>query len=226
MAFRPSPWLEINDGNLDDGGRSKRLCTGLGNASEPRSTIQTQRAHNQVLLEQSPYVGFRESSIFVNQGWPASAIEFNDVPWHVGGVQSPALFQSHQDLPWSSSDHNLRPSWFEVANSAPSAYHQVPDVQDRVHPASNAYNAWNLPNSWTRLQSTPTSNTSHGGTLRDEHHQSDGGTIPQHGRQDSVFDGTLETENRLDTGHEDTSYELCLGLVGHFFLWHEVLRPR
>lgn len=227
MTFPPSPWVEMNGGNPGHTGRSKRLCTGLGNASEPRSTVQTQWAHSQTLPEQSPSnVARYESNIFDVQACSASPVHFNNVPrQQVGSAQPQTLIQDHQHSPWPSSNHKPRPSWLEVVNSTPSAYHQVPDVQAGAHPASNEYDSWNPPSSVISFQPTPTSNTPHEGYPDDQYHQWDVGTIPQHGCHDSVSDGTSEPKKSVDTGLEDTSYELCLGLVSQACLWHKVLRP-
>lgn len=217
MAFQYSPWVDINGEDPEHDGRSKRRCTGLGNASEPRSMVQTQWDGS--LPEQSPYDRSRyNSNTFDVQGRSASAVDFDDVSWqHVGSVQGQTYFQSHQNLPWPSSDYNPQPSWLEVVDTAPSSYHRVPDAQAPLHPASNAFESWNPPSSVTTFQPTPTSDIS----LRGESH--DVGAIPKHGCQDSSCDSTSELKKGGDTVHEDTSYELCLGLVGQVCFWDEAL---
>ncbi|CAD6594367.1 MAG: hypothetical protein ASARMPRED_009263, partial [Alectoria sarmentosa] len=210
MAFQPSPWIEINGGDADTdqglGERSKRLCTGLGNASEPWSPVQTPSAGSQTLPEQSPYDVSRydlNCSLDV-RGWPALAVDDDVSRQHVGSVQGQSLFKSHQNLLWPSSDYNPRPSRPEVVYTTPSSCYPVSNVQAPPYPALNEYESWNPP---------PISNIPHEGNPHGQYHQSDVGTISQHGYQGSVSDGASKTRKSADTGYEDTSYELCLGLI-------------
>lgn len=208
MAFQPSPWVEINGGNPAHGERSKRLCTGLGN--ETRPTIQSQQAGSQALPDYSPYdVPGYNSDIFDIQEWSGSAVEFNDVSLqHVGSVQGQTSFPGHQNLPWPSLS-----SWLEVADTTPSAYHQVSNDQARIHPTSNTYHAQNPPNSAINSQPTPTSNLSHAENPYEQYHPPDFRTVSENACQNSVSDDTSDPKKSVDTGHIDTSYELCLGLI-------------
>lgn len=234
MAFQSSIWAEINGGSpeLDtDHGRSKRLCTGLSNGSEPLSTVQAQWVGSQILPEQSSYdiTSRFNSNTFDVQGRSMSGIDFDGVSRQcVGNVQGQTLFQNHRNWPWPStlSEPNSRPSWPEVVDTTSSSYHQVPDFQATPHPASKAYDSRNSPNSVITFQPIPTSNIPPGGNPYDQCHQIDVGTTSQHGCQDSASDGTSKLEKSGHTWHEHTSYELCLGLVGQICFWDEVLGPR
>lgn len=231
MAFRSSIWTEINGGNpeLDtDSGRSKRLCTGLSNGSEPWSTVQSQWAGSQILPEQSSYDPSRyDSNTSGVLGRSASAVDFDGVSrQRVGNVQGQTLFQNHRNWPWPSSEPNPRPSWLEAVDTTPSSHHQVPDIQAPPYPASKVYDSRDPPSNVISLQPTPKSNIPYGGNPDDQYPQSDVGTISQHVCQDPSSDGNFELEKSGDTGYENTSYELCLGLVGQICFWNEVLGPR
>ena len=221
MAFQPSVWADIDGGitELDtDGGRSKRLCTGLSGATEPWPTHQTQWAGNQaqVLPEQSLYdvSRYHPSAVDV-QGRSALAVDFCDVSrQHVGTVQGQTLFQDNQDLPWPSSDYNSPTSRLQVVDTTtPSFYHWTPDVPAVEHATSSAYDSWNPPSSASGFQPTPFSSTPHADNTHEQYHQSDHGTTPQYACQGTASSGTSVLEESMDSGNEDTSYELCLGLV-------------
>ena len=226
MAFQSSAWADI-DGSIPeldtDGGRSKRLCTGLSGAMEPRPTRQTQWAGNQaqILPEQSLYdVSHYPSSAVDVQGRTAFAADFYNVSQqHVGIVQGQSLFQNLQDLPWPSSDYNAPPSRLQVVDSTtPSFYHWAPDVPAVEHATSSAYDSWNSPSSASGFQPTSTSSIPHAANVHEQYYQSDCDTIPQYACQDIASGGTAEPEESVDTGNEDTSYELCLGLVRQSFV--------
>ena len=229
MAFQFSPWFETNGGDPEHSGRSKRLCTGLGR--EPRSTLQTHSAGNQNSPEEPFDVSRYNSHILDDGAWSASAIQFNDVSQQhvgsVGGVPGQTLFQSHQNLPWPSSDQNPQPSCLEVVDSTYRVHHRPLDARVQTDPISNTYDSWDPPSSVINPQPDPTSaSISYGGDFHDEYHQSDVGTISQQGCEDPVAGGTSEGRNNVDIGHEHTSYELCLGLVGQLFWWTlAVFRP-
>ena len=221
MAFQPSAWADFDGGisELDaDGGRSKRLCNGLSGDIEPRPTRQTQWAgyQSQILPEQSLYdVSRYHSSIVDVQRGSATAADFHDVSrQHVGIVQGQTLFQNHQDLPWPSSDCNSPTSRLQVVDTTtPSFYHWTPDVPAVEYATSSAYDSWNPPSSASGFQPTPTSSTPHTQNTHVQYHKSDCGTTPQYAFQDIGSGGASEPEESMDTGNENTSYELCLGLV-------------
>ena len=210
-----------------DGGRSKRLCTGLsssgaGGAIEPRPTLQTQWAGNQAQIspDQSLYDVSRYNSSAVDvQGSSASASNFYNLSrQHVGTVQGQAWFQD-QDLPWPSSDYDSPPTLLQVVDATtPSSYHWAPDAPAVEHAASSAYDSWNPPSSASGFQPTPTSSTPQAENTRGQYHQSDSGMIPQYACHDNASGGTSGPEERMYTRNEDTSYELCLGLVRQIFV--------
>ena len=226
MAFQPSAWADVDGGitELDtDGGRSKRLCTGLSGAMEPWPTRQTQWAGNQAQIspEESLYEVFHYHPSAVDvQGSSASAADFHDVSrQHVGTVQGQSLFQNHQDLPWPSSDYNSPSSRLQVVDTTtPSFYHSTPDVPAVEHATSSAYDSWNPPNSSSGFQPTSFSSTPHAENTHEQYHQSNYGTTQQYACEDIASGGTFGLEESMDTGKEDTSYELCLGLVRQSFI--------
>ena len=218
MAFRLSSWVENEGGNLEQDERyqrSKRLCTGLSDASEPWSTVQTQCSDSQILPEQSHDDSSRyDSNVFDVQGGSASTVD--GVPWqHVG---------STQNLTNPSSDLNPQPYNYEAGDEirdyTPSAYQQDPFLQTRTDAISNACDPCNSASSVITSQPTPTLNTPDAGG---RHGVS---TVQQHGCQDTMSEGTSEATESVAIGHNDKSNELCLGMVRHIYLWHEVLRPR
>ena len=221
MAFQSSPWFETNGVDPGPSGRSKRLCTGLGNG--PRSTAQIQWPGDYNLPEEPFDVSLSNSQILDDQAWSTSAIEFNDVSQqHVGGVgriPDQLLFENHQDLLWPSSDQNPQPSCLEAVNSTYQVHNWAPDGRGQRHSTSNAYDSWDPPNSIINPQPEPTSssNVPYGGDFHDEYHQYDVGTISEYGCEDSIADDTSEGRRDVDTGHEHISYEICLGLVGQLF---------
>ena len=227
MAFQPSAWADIDGGyqELDtDGGRSKRLCTGLSGAIEPWPTRQTQWAGNQaqILPEQSLHydVSRYNSSAVDVQGRSASDVDFYNVSQqHVGIVQGQTLFQNHQDLPWPSTDYNSPPSPLQVVNiTTPSIYHRARDFSAVENATSSAYDSWNPPSSASISQPTPTSSIPHVENTHEQYHHSDCGITTQYACQGIASGGTSEPEESVDTGNEDTSYELCLGLVRQSFV--------
>ena len=224
MAFQPFAWADIDGGIPEwdtDGGRSKRLCTGLSGGIEPRPTRQTQWAGNQAqfLPEQSLYdVSPYHSSAVDVQGSirsSASAADFHDVSrQHVGMVQGQTLFQNHQDLTWPSSDYNSPASRLQIVDTTtPSFYHWAPDFPAVEYATSSAYDSWIPPSSASGFQPIPTSSTPHVEITHEQYHGSDCGKTPQYACQNVASDGTSEPEENMDTGNENTSYELCLGLV-------------
>ncbi len=70
----------------------------------------------------------------------------------------------------------------------------------------------------TSSRRTATSDIPQAGDPHYQYHQSGVGTTPQDGFQDPATDGTSDFQNSEDTGIENTSYELCLGLVGQLLL--------
>ena len=221
MAFQPSAWADIDGGIAEfdtDGGRSKRLCTGLSGAMESWPARQTQWAGNQaqILPEQSLHDVSRYHSSAVNvQGRSAPTVDFCNVSrQHVGTAQGQTLFQIHQDLPWSSSDYNSPPSCLEVVDTTtPSFYHWTPYVSAVEYAASSGYDSWNPPSSASGFQPTPTSITPHAEDIHEQYHQYDYGTTPRYTWQDIASGGTSGLEESMDTRKEDASCELCLGLV-------------
>ena len=223
MAFQPAAWANIDGENPDldtDGERSKRLCTGLsgGIELEPRPTRQTQWAgtQSQILPEQSLYdVSQYYSSVVDVQARSATTADFHDVSrQHVGIVQGQTLFQNHQDLPWPSSDYNSPTSRLQVVDTTtPSFYHWAPDAPSVEYATSSTYDSWNPPSSASGFQPTPTSSTPNPQNTQAQYPQSDCGTTPQYAFQDIPSGGASEPEESMDTGNENTSYELCLGLV-------------
>ena len=214
----------MSGGDADHGGRSKRLCTGLGNA-QPWPTGRIQWDGSQILSEQSPYDTSRcDSNIFDIQECSTSVVDFEHVSLqHVGDFQGQISFQSHQSLPCPLSHHNPRPSCLEVGDSRPSSYHRDPVVQAPLYPTSNSYDFLNPPSSVTSPRRTATSDIPQARDPHHQYHQSDVGTTPQDGLQDSATDGTSDLQNSGDTKIEETSYELCLGLVGQICFWDEIL---
>ena len=220
MAFQCSPWFELNG---RDPGRSKRICTGLGNG--PRSTAQTHWPGNYNLPEEPFDLSRSNSQILDDQAWSASAIEFDHVSQQhaggVGGIPDQFLFQSHQDLLWPSSDQNPRPSCLDVVDSTYQVHDQAPEGRVQRYTTSNAYDSWDIPSSIIDPQPEPTSsNVPYVGDLHDEHHQYNPGTISEQGCEGPVADGTSEGQNNVDIGHEHINYEVCLGLVGQIFGRH------
>ncbi len=220
MAGRSNPWVDINGG---DAGRSKRLCTGLGNA-EPWPAGRTQWDGSQILSEQSIYhTSHYESNVSDASESFTSAVDIENVSrQHVGDFQGQFLFQSHQSLPCPLSHHNPRPSWLEVVDSTPSPYHRVPVVQTPPYPTSRSYDSLNPPSSVTSSR-TATSDIPQAGDPHHQYQQSGVGTTPQDGFQDPATDGASDFQNSGDTGIENTSYELCLGLVGQICFRDEIL---
>ena len=218
MAFQSTPWSETKSE------RSKRLCTGLGNG--PRSTPQIHWPGNYNLPEEPFGVSFADSQILDDQAWSASAFEFSNVSQqHVDGAGSSpdqSLFQSHQNLPWPSSDQYPQPSCLEVVDSAYQVNNRAPDARIQTHPTSNAYNSWDPPSSVLNPQPEPASSShiAYGEDFHDEYHQYNVGTISEHGGEDPMADGTSEGRHDVDIGHEHISYEACLGLVGQLFGRH------
>ena len=216
MAFHSSSWFETSGG---DPGRSKRLCTGLGNG--PRSTAQIHWPGNYNFPEEPFDVSLSRPQILDDQAWSASAIEFNDVSQQhvggIGGVPDQSLFQSHQNLLWPSSDQNPQPSCLEVVESTYEVHDWASDARVQRHPTSNAYDSWDPPSSVINPQPEPTFfNVLYGGDLHDEHHQDNPATISENGCEDPVADGISDGRDNVDIGHEHTIYEVCLGLVGQF----------
>lgn len=225
MASESSFWAEINGENSEHCGRSKRLCTGLGNAREPETTFPIQWSSGAVSQEQSSYdASWHDSGVFDIQRRSASAVDFDPSDHgsrqRVGNVQGQTLFPTDLNPPWPSSDHNLQSPWPGVVNNTPSAYRQVLNIESPLHPASNPQA------SATCLKRTATSNVLRGSSPHDQHHVSDVGATFQPESQESTSGTIPILQKDRDTGLEDTSCELCLGLVGQDHLWHEVNRPQ
>ena len=231
MAFQPSGWADIDGGIAEwdtDGGRSKRRCTGLSSAVEPWPTRQTQWAGNQArnLPEQPLYdvSGYHSSAVDIQGVSSASAVESYDLSQqHVGIVHGQALFQNYQDLPWPLSDYNFPTSSLQIADTTtpftttPLSYPWAPDVPAVENAISSAYELWNPTSSASSFQPIPTSSIPHAENTHEQYYQSDCGTIPQYACQDIASGGTSEPEEITNTGNEDKSYELCLGLVRQSF---------
>ena len=167
-----------------NGGRSKRLCTGFGNASEPGFTSRAR----EIPSEQS-------------SSYSSSTVDFDH-------VQSQTLFQSHHhNAPSLSPDHAVQ---HEVVGATPSTYNQSLHVQSRLH---FAYDPPYPLSSAVFSQPIVHPDIPHEGTFPDRCHQPDVRTKYQHECQHG---STSNLEKNGDTGHEDTSYELCLGLVSQF----------
>ena len=225
MAFEP---VEINGENLENSGRSKRLCTGFRNASEPESRFQPHSARGEVSADQSFFDASRynvNTSIVQERSASAVDLDDHDDVWRqrVGNIQNQTLFQSPQNAQWPSSVHHPQSSWLEVVTTTPSAYNQLPESQ---YPASNECDFLYPPSSAISLQPTLTSNTPHEGYPPKQCHQSDVDTIYLHERQGLTSEDASRFKKSGETGHEDTSCELCLGLVGPACLWHEIHKPR
>ena len=230
MAFHSSTWADIDGGIVEldtEAGPSKRLCTGLSGGMEPRPTpptLQTQWAANQAqsLPQQSLYnVSGNHSSAVNVQGRSASPFDFYNLSrQHVGTLQGQSWFQDHQDLPWPPSDYDSPPSRLQVVDTTtPSPYHWAPDVPAVENATSSAFFSWNQPSSASGFQPIPTSSTTpHAENTHEQYHQSDCGTTPQYACQDIASGGTFEPEESMDTRNEDTTYEVCLGLVRHSFV--------
>ena len=222
-----SPWgVEINGGTPEHGGsgRGKRLCTGFGNASQqqPEFTFQTPWASNQI----SPEYSFPEASRYdlsVQAGYNSgpSVDDFGDVLRQGGGN-----IPSHQCTPSPSSGHTSRRPWLEVVGATCSTDHRVPDVQAPLHPTSNACGSPHLSGSAILCQPTASPNILRGGNPSGRCHQSDVGAIYSHDCQESTPDEVSRLRKSGNSEHKDTSYELCLGLVGQVHLSHEVFGPR
>ena len=215
MAFETSAWVEADSQIPEQGGRSKRLCTGFSNANEPGSTFQIQQASSQISPGQLAYnASCYDSNVLNVQACSAWAVDFDHVSrQRVGNEQGQTLFQSHQNAPWSSLDHHSQYPSLEGGGTTSSAYHQVSNVQPALSPALHACDSRYLPSSAINFQRTATSNIPHGKSSPSAYHQPDVDTLHRHQCQDSTFAGTAGLQKSGNTGDEDASYELCLGLV-------------
>ena len=223
MAFQSYSRVETSGEDPEPSGRSKRLCTGLGD--EPWPTPQTHWPGNYNLPEEPLDVSRYNSHTLDDRTWSASAIGLDDFSQQhvgdVGGFPGQAWFRSHQDLPWPSSDQDPQPSCFEVVDSTYQLNSRTHDARVQTRPISSAYDPLDPPSSVINPQPEPTSsNLLYGGDLHDEYHQRNAGTISEHGCEDPVADGISDGRSNADIGHEHTSYEVCLGLVGQYFGRH------
>lgn len=222
MAFELSPRVdsggEINGENLEQGERRKRLCTGLNNAVGPGGPYQAHWASNEISQENPFYDASRYESNIVNvQACSSSTVDLDDVSWQrVGNAWGQTLFQSYQiqNAPWPSSIHPSQHSWLDVVTTTPTEYLQLPEIQPPLDHASDACDFPYPPSSATSLHPNSTSNTQHGGNPLDPRHQSDGDAVYPHEDQVLTSEGAVRFQNSGGGGHEDTSYEVCFGLVG------------
>lgn len=224
MAREPSSSIEMNGEYSKHRGRSKRLCTGFSNASEPGSAFQSQWADSQMLPEQS-----HGSYILEAQEWSSSAVDLDHVSQsrQLGGnVQGQSLFQSHQNELAPSSAYNSQSPWPELASTTSLTYKQPLSAPAPLHPVSNPSHHRNTPSSAITFQPTATFNIPHGENPPDRYHQPDAGAVSQFECQYSASDGTSRLQESGNTGDEDTSYELCLGLVSRVPLLYEIFRPQ
>ena len=217
---------EINGGTPEHGGsgRRKRLCTGFGNASQqqPEFTVQTPWANHQISPEHSFSEAFRyDSSVQAGSTSVSTVNEFGDF-WRQGGGN----IHSHQNTPSPSSGHTSRRPLHEIVGATRSTYHRVPDVQAPLHPASNACGSPHLSGSAILCQPTASPNILRGGDPSHRCHQPDVGAIYPHDCQEITPDEASRLQKSGNSEHKDTSYELCLGLVGQVHLSCEVLGPR
>lgn len=222
MAFEPSPGVKMIGENLEQSESRKRLCIGLNNIAGPGFPYQAHWASSEISPEKPFYDASRyDDSNTVNvqalQAFSGSTVDLDYVSQQrvANNIWGQTLFQNYQNALSPSPVHHSQHSWLDVVKATtPSEYHQVPDIQPPLHPTLNACEFPYPPSSATSLQPTSTSNTQHGGDPPDQRHQSDVDATYLHEGQLLTSEGAARLQKSGDTGHADTSYELCFGLVG------------
>ena len=210
MAFESSLWGDVTGETPEHGGRSKRLCTGFSNISQP---FHNQWASSQIPPEESFSDTYCDDSN--GQARSTSAAEFEGVSrQRVGNnIYSQTLFQSHQNAPSPSSGHTARHSWLDIVGVSPSIYHQHPNPHTPLHPSSDACGALRPSSGAIDCQTIAIPDTSNGRYPPGQCQRSDVGSIQHHDLQDSTTDGSSRSPKSGNSEHNNRSYELCLGLV-------------